>query len=390
MKKSVLFVNGHLNVGGVEKALVDLLSCIDYAKYDVDLLLLEGDGDYRDQVPSCVRVLHKDIRVLEGPFWHMAWRNLKSFRIGNIFYRSIQVMAKKHGSSWLSLLKPFLPVRKHYDAAIAFRPGHYAEIVACSVSADRKYCWWHHGAVPDSINKRRSLERLLSKFDRIVAVSEGCKSLLSASFDIPVHKYAVIPNIVNGDNLNLLADKDNPYGTDNRFKIVTLCRFAPEKHLEEAVDAAAKLEDRLDFVWYLIGNGSEFERISEKVRALGLQNRIVLPGQITNPYPYLKHADLMVHPSHIESLCISVIEAMAMGLPCVVVRSIGPESFIEDGNNGIMTEKGTDALLEGIMKVVSMDKEELGLIRDNALMTVHRFFSPETVIKGFEDLVNGS
>ena len=75
-KKSILFVNGHLNVGGVEKALVDLLRWIDYDSYEVDLLLLEGEGDYRPQVPRQVRVIQKDIRQLEGPFSSFLFKNL--------------------------------------------------------------------------------------------------------------------------------------------------------------------------------------------------------------------------------------------------------------------------------------------------------------------------
>ena len=43
--KKLLFINGHLNTGGVEKSLLDILQHIDYSQYHVDLLLLEGRGD---------------------------------------------------------------------------------------------------------------------------------------------------------------------------------------------------------------------------------------------------------------------------------------------------------------------------------------------------------
>ena len=52
MKKKILFVNGHLNVGGIEKSLTDLLNHLDYHKYKVDLLLLEEKGDYLPQIPK--------------------------------------------------------------------------------------------------------------------------------------------------------------------------------------------------------------------------------------------------------------------------------------------------------------------------------------------------
>ena len=56
IKKRLLFVNGHLNVGGVEKSLVDLLKAIDYDKYEVDLVLFEELGDYIDEIPKNVNI----------------------------------------------------------------------------------------------------------------------------------------------------------------------------------------------------------------------------------------------------------------------------------------------------------------------------------------------
>lgn len=61
-KKRILFINGHLNAGGVERSLVDILKHMDYTKYAVDLLLLEDTGDYASELPSEVKVLFRDIQ----------------------------------------------------------------------------------------------------------------------------------------------------------------------------------------------------------------------------------------------------------------------------------------------------------------------------------------
>lgn len=47
MKKKILFANLHMNTGGVEKSLLDVLQHLDYSKYEVDLLLFQGIGDYK-------------------------------------------------------------------------------------------------------------------------------------------------------------------------------------------------------------------------------------------------------------------------------------------------------------------------------------------------------
>ena len=386
-KKKILFVNGHLQIGGVEKALTDLLSWIDYDSYDVDLLLLEGGGEYSYLVPEQVHVLHKDMRQLEGPFWKNIWNNMIGGRFGNVLFRIINVAAK-NDKKWFRLARPFLPVRNKYDIAISFRHGHSAEIVAYALKAGMKICWWHHGSVPESDYQRKELASLFGRFDRVVTVSEGCKRLLSDTLGIVPGQIAVIPNIIDAAKIKGLAQGEDPYGEDHRFRIVTLSRFAPEKHLEEAVEAASLLSGKLDFVWYFIGGGMEFGMVKERVEELGLAGRIVLTGSLANPYPYLKHADLMVHPSHVESLCIAVLEAMALGVPCVATRSIGPKSYIENGYNGILAEKGPRAMAVGIMQIADASPNIVDSLKKNGFNTVEKCFSPIVVMKSFEELLN--
>ena len=50
--KKLLFINGHLITGGVEKSLLDILKHLDYEKFEVDLLLLEELGDYASEIPE--------------------------------------------------------------------------------------------------------------------------------------------------------------------------------------------------------------------------------------------------------------------------------------------------------------------------------------------------
>ena len=59
--KKILFINGHLNTGGVERSLVDVLKHMDYTKYAVDLLLLEDTGDYVSELPPEVKTRFRDI-----------------------------------------------------------------------------------------------------------------------------------------------------------------------------------------------------------------------------------------------------------------------------------------------------------------------------------------
>ena len=62
----------------------------------------------------------------------------------------------------------------------------------------------------------------------------------------------------------------------------------------------------------------------------------------------MKYADLFVHPSYVESQGLTVLEAMALGVPCVVTKSRGPCEFIEDGVNGLLTEQSPESLAEEV------------------------------------------
>ena len=389
-KKSILFVNGHLNVGGVEKALVELLSWIDYEVYDVDLLLLQGRGDFEDRIPRTVRIIEYDTRQLEGPFFKVVFNNLVKGNFANVIYRCILLFSSKYGNKYLSFLRFILPSRNHYDAAIAFRPDHCAEIVANSIRSLKKFCWWHHGEINLNDDQIYYLDRLWQRFDKVVTVSEGCKRLLLDTFTIPPEKYFVLPNIIDTENINYMAGEESPYGNENRKKFVTLSRLSPEKHLQNAVLVAASLVKGgvNDFVWYIVGDGECEQELRQSILNKGLQDHLVMIGRKVNPYPYLKFADVYVHTSYIESLGIAVLEAMALRTPVIAVRSIGTSSYIEDRINGFIVERGVDALVEGINAVLNMDSNKLCSVIDSGSATIEHLCAPQIVMKSFECMVN--
>ena len=67
MKTKILFVNGNLAVGGVERALVNLLNGFDNEKYEVDVLLLQSGYDYENELPSSINVIKRDTADAYGP-----------------------------------------------------------------------------------------------------------------------------------------------------------------------------------------------------------------------------------------------------------------------------------------------------------------------------------
>ena len=383
-KKHILFVNGHLNVGGVERSLIDLLKHLDYNKYNVDLLLLEGLGDYISEVPSKVNIINNDNRTTYGPFFTVLYRSIKTNDWFAVIYRIILLLIRFLGKNSFKLLVKLFHINKKYDIAIAYRIGFVADLVIYGINAKKKYCWWHHGAVDSTMN----LDNLKS-FDRIIAVSAGIETVLIKQCPFIYQKVSVIPNMIDA---NVVISKSNlepnPYGYFDGLKFVTIGRISIEKHFENVVFAAARLKtDRLfNFKWYIIGDGDLYAQVEELITKYGVSDAVVLCGRKSNPYPYIKHADIMVHTSHVESQGLVILEAMVLDVPCVVTRSIGPSEFIINGKNGIMVEPNVDSLVNGIIHLASNSKLQDKIVK-NAKVTVFTNYSPEKIIYNFEKLI---
>lgn len=389
MRKRILFINEHLYVGGVERSLVDILRHIDYDRFDVDLLILNGVGDYINEVPSKVNLILSNIQSAYGPLKRILYDNLKAKNWFGIKYRLALLSSRLIGSASYKVIIKLLGINKQYDTAIAYRIGPSADIIAHGVRAKHKICWWHHGAICENHDTKSWLQ-VWRHFDNLVAVSNGVRDILAQLSKDLVPKLEVIPNMVDVEQIVAMGnDGDNPYGDYDGLKFVTVGRIVVEKHIENVVKAAEILraDGQLDFKWFVIGDGELYDDIAEMIRKADIADKVILCGRQANPYPYIKHADMMVHTSHIESQGLVIQEAMALDTPCVVTRSVGPSEFIIDGDNGVMVEPNVDSLVDGIYRLAK-NKELQKKIIPNGRATLSQGYTPQVVIEKIEKLIN--
>lgn len=349
--KKLLFINGHLNTGGVEKSLLDILKHLDYEKFEVDLLLLEELGDYASEIPEQV---HVQLRCLKNTYGSVPSSLLHCIRQRDWFcfrMRLIFLMMKLFGQKEIRFARKFLTGNQHYDCVIGFRPGICTQIAAFAVNADKRITWWHHGEI--NVEHNSYLEAA-NACDQIAVVSEACRSMLADAFPTLERKLTIVPNMLDVNSVCDKAETFQPYAQSDMLHIVTLCRLSPEKHIENAVFAAQKLKEKgITFQWHVVGGGSIENELRETAENAGVADCFLFEGNQPNPYPYLKNADLFVHPSYVESQGLVVLEAMALGVPCVVTQSLGPCEFIEDGVNGILTEQNPDSLAEKVIEILT-------------------------------------
>lgn len=388
-KKKILFVNGHLNVGGVEKSLVELLKNFDYEAYDVDLLLLEALGSYVEQLPKQVNIIFRDPAHSYGPLLKTLLTNILHLRWRDIVFRLAFFFAPRLGLWTLKVLRPVLHITKKYDCAIAYRVGIPNEIVSRVVKAKRKVCWWHNGECNYSPGQIEHIRNLWKNMDAIVAVSNGCKQMIVDRFAVDEKKVSVIPNIIDVESIQRLAGEVSPYKDDTKVRIVTLGRLCWEKHIEDVPEIAHHLIEQglHNFKWYIIGDGAKRDEIASKIQSYHLEEYVIMLGRKDNPYPYLKFADMMVHTSYIEAHCLTLLEAMSLKTPCVATKTVIPQDFTEDSVNCLLAEQNIMSQVETVMWMISHLDETSVMVR-SAFEMVHKCYSAEAIIAQVESVIH--
>ncbi len=380
--KHILFINGHLNTGGVERSLVDVLKHMDYKKYAVDLLLLEDTGDYVSELPPEVNVLFRDLHNTYGGFALSVRRCIAARDWMCLQLRTLFLLRKIWGSRALKSAATLLLGEHHYDCVIGFRPGICSDLAAYSVQTDRKITWWHHGEFNVDC---AAYGDMCSRMDAVAVVSQSCKEMLQGQLPGLADKLVYIPNMLDAVAIGQKAG-NSPY-TGDMLHIVSVGRLAPEKHFENVFPAAKALRQAgIDFAWRVIGDGPERSKLEALIVENDLKDHVILEGSKTNPYPYMKYADLFVHPSYVESQGLTVLEAMALGVPCVVTKSRGPCEFIEDGINGLLTEQVPEDLTAKVLEILK-NHALYQRIKENTKYPGQ--FSPGRVMKQIEALIDG-
>lgn len=166
----------------------------------------------------------------------------------------------------------------------------------------------------------------------VIAISESVKQELDALGNVD----STLIN--NGINFNLIKELPKRK-TDGVFKIVQVSRiFFRDKGqdiLLKALNEVIKKGNKkvhLDF----IGNGPDFDNLKRMVYESGLSEYISLLGDCTREYIYnnLCKYDLFVQPSRLEGFGLTVVEAIAAGVPVLVSKNHGPLQIIENGKYG--------------------------------------------------------
>ncbi|MEW5847172.1 MAG: glycosyltransferase family 4 protein [Myxococcota bacterium] len=164
-------------------------------------------------------------------------------------------------------------------------------------------------------------------------------------------------------------------------------------HLAHALTARADLAGRVQL--FLVGGdnlgreGGVATRVGEMLRAAGYH--VVMPGHVQDLRPCLLAMDFLVAPSVFpETFGLSVLEAMAFGLPVIASRIGALPELVVDGETGWVVPPGDEPALGNAVAAAVMDAAERTRRGQRARALVKRRYSIERMVHAFETAVAGA
>jgi len=182
------------------------------------------------------------------------------------------------------------------------------------------------------------------KADKIIVPSFYLKKIISG-WQIPDSKIEIIYNAV---------EPIKKIGVFKKDCLLSIGRFVPWKGFDTLVEIMPELWPEMKLI--IIGNGPEYLNIKAKVKDLGLENRIELPGSVPQAKlpGYFARARIFVLNSDYEGLSHTILEAMQAEIPIIATNVGGNPELIENGKNGILVEyQNREQLKEAILKLWS-------------------------------------
>lgn len=218
---------------------------------------------------------------------------------------------------------------------------------------------------------------LWNQVDKVQSISSY---LLDKAFQMGLAPSLPNQIITPAVDLTRLPQREEKYSTVP-VTIVTIARYNWIKGIDYLVEVATQLAKvELDFKWYVIGSGHSFEKERYKfhIHKNGLENRVVLTGSQTHEATLktLSGADIYVQTSLNEGFCNAVLEAQALGIPCVAFKVGGLPENIKHGQTGWLVEPyEINELSETVNMILNLSSSQKNSYSKAAMARVKEQFS---------------
>ena len=343
----ILHIIPNLKKGGAERIVIDIVRNLSQKNENtVKLVLFEDKIEYEvDDIKKLIEIVPSKVELS---------------------------ITKKHQISILELqntIELFQPDSIHshlFEAEIVSRSCTFSKAKWFTHSHDRM------SSLNDlSLFKIKSKRDLTNYFEKryllkcyrknggnnFIAISEDISNFLRTVLPKDLQSIQLLQNAIDLKRFKKPMDF-NKVRDNAVFNMVSIGRLDKNKNHQFLIDIVLELKNRkIPVHLTIVGEGDERISLQEKIVQLNLSDQLSLAGLQEKVEMYLWNADLYVHSAITEGFGLTLIEAMACGLPVVCTDGKGNRELIQEGENGFMVGERNPKLVA--------DKIELLLKNDN-------------------------
>ncbi len=309
---------------------------------------------------------------------------------------SVTHLGRSPGFDWSCVLRlaRFLRYeRVNIVHAHQYTPFAYATATRAVGSRPRVLFTEHGRFWPDVPSKKRAFFNrvMLRQVDRYVAVGESVKTALVHNEGLPSERIEVIYNGIDFTRLRTTHDRvavRYELGLDSdQFVVLQVARLDPIKdHSTALMAASVAVKSIKGFRLLLAGEGPERAAIERRIAELGLRDNVEVLGIRRDVPRLLAAADAFLLTSVSEGIPLTVIEAMAAGVPAVATAVGGVCEVIDHGRTGLLAPAGDAAQLADCLSRIARDPVQRQSIIDAARSHSRSRFSEEVMFDRYQEI----
>ncbi|WP_294404631.1 glycosyltransferase [uncultured Clostridium sp.] len=233
------------------------------------------------------------------------------------------------------------------------------------------------------INDKYKLTKIALNNIKVITVSDAAKRILVEKSNLRSEDITTIYNAIETQSENKVIDEQLTNLKEKGYFVVSqISRIVDYKGVYDFIEiakAVSEVNDHIKFV--LIGDGCEYNNISEQIERENLGNIVYLLGPKDNVIEHLKKIDVVLLCSYIEGLPLAPIESFSQGVPVIATDIDGTNEEIIDGYNGyLVKKKDIGAFKKDIIKLYE-DKDLYSNMKENCINIFKNKFNEKIYYK---------
>ena len=302
----------------------------------------------------------------------------------------IPVYAHASPGVWMAAWKLFRAFRRSHPDVVHCHNKTATICAAASarLAGVRAIVSTRHGMGPLPFRLRPELKFWITAAllcDRVVAVCDAARRNLVNGVPPVAHKVVTIPN-----GADLPAVGATTIARTPGFTLVSVGRLVPAKDFETLLRAVSLARPAVpDLRLWIVGDGDDAPFLRQLSADLDLESVVRFCGERRDPGAWLRAADAFVLSSTTEGLPISMLEAMASGLPAIVTEVGALPELVALSGAGATVPVGNAALLARAIVEFASRRHELRSLGERASRCYQEFFTPDRMAGDYLSLYRG-